>query len=185
MEHRCPDAKYVGNCKLHDHVMLFRGVADVVTRPGRSVVCALWEISPSDEAALDRFEGYPYGYTKRYATIQYRGEPRRVMFYIMTGSRVDQYEPPQSYEQTLRDGYRQCGNISQQQITSAIAEAKRSSSRLKTYRGSWVRKDADARRAAEAVQMGPRRPLTPQDQLDLLADDWFARNFDTSGIEGL
>ena len=179
MKNRCPLAKYVGNCTLHDHAMVFRGVADVVYRPGRETKCALWEIMPSDEQALDRFEGYPFNYTKRFATIQYKGERRRVMFYIMTGTRADQYEPPQSYENTLREGYKQCGGIPQKQITSAIDAAKRSTSRQKTYRGSWVQKD----KAAASAQ-APAAPMT-QRIIDVLGADWFARNFDDSNLKDI
>jgi len=83
MRTRCPTATYVGNCTLHDFALVFRGVADVIDARGEETVCALWEIQPKDERALDTFEGFPFHYTKRYARIQYRGQSRLVMFYVM------------------------------------------------------------------------------------------------------
>jgi|KBSMisStandDraft_5_1062788.scaffolds.fasta_scaffold165779_4 gamma-glutamylcyclotransferase (GGCT)/AIG2-like uncharacterized protein YtfP len=184
MRTRCPTATYVGNCTLHDFALVFRGVADVIDARGEETVCALWEIQPKDERALDTFEGFPFHYTKRYARIQYRGQSRLVMFYVMAGNRRDVHEPPQSYEQTLRAGYRQCA-MPERQITRAVRTAKRSEARMKTYRGAWVQKDIKAK----AAKYPPRQwPLI--EERDLSRDfpeypDWMMANFDLTKIEGL
>ena len=182
MRTRCPTAKYVGNCVLHDFALVFRGVADVIDVPHSEVICALWEIMPADERALDTFEGYPSHYTKRYARIQYRGESRLVMLYVMAGDRIDVHEPPHSYEDTLREGYRACG-MPTRQIDRAVRDAKRSNDRLKTYRGAWVKKDAKAKQLVAAPVIRPALI----EQRDLLDDgfaeypDWVRANFRFDG----
>jgi gamma-glutamylcyclotransferase (GGCT)/AIG2-like uncharacterized protein YtfP len=149
MRHRCPGAKFIGVVDLFNHALVFRGVADVIRRQGSKVECALWTITQSDEAALDRFEGVPHMYRKMYATLTINGVQHRALYYQMTGARRDQHEPPQSYEQCLRDGYEHCG-MDPKQIDLAIREAKRSEHREKRYRGKWVRIDEQAKREAES-----------------------------------
>ena len=168
MATRCPTATYVGNCTLHDYSLIFRGVADVIETPRAEVVCAMWEIMPADERALDRFEGFPTHYTKRYARIQFRGKSQLVMFYIMAGDRTDVHEPPRSYEQTLREGYRACG-MPGAQIDAAIRDAKQSNSREKRYRGAWVRKDQE--------QAKPRQGALWSADEYTGYPEWMRRNF--------
>lgn len=178
MRSRCPTARYVGNCTLHDFSLVFRGVADVVDIRHANVVCALWEIMPADERALDMFEGFPTHYTKRYARIQYRGETRDVMFYVMAGQRNDVHEPPHSYEATLRDGYREC-NMSQKQIDRAVRSATKSSDRQKRYRGVWVKRD-------QAAKAKPRQwSLIEERDLDRATDypEWMRRNYNLSALD--
>lgn len=145
MKHRCPTAVYLGNVEIFDYRLVFRSVADVIPHKGASVVCALWDIYQRDEEALDVFEGFPNHYTKRFAMMRGRGKPRDVMFYIINGNRADRHEPPESYEMTLRKGYRQCG-IAEDQINSAIADARNSYRRELRYRGKWSRAQSDAPR---------------------------------------
>ena len=180
MKLRCPTGKYVGNCTLHEFALAFRGVADVIDSPRMGVVCALWEIMPADERALDQFEGFPRHYTKRYARIQYRGESRLVMFYVMAGVRNDFYEPPKSYENTLRAGYRACG-MPTKQIDRAIKAAIRSSDRMKTYRGSWVQKDIAAKRNKSPLRV--QRSLIEDGEPPLPEYPyWMRANFDLSNL---
>ena len=62
MANRCPTAKVVGNSKINGYRLLFRGahagaVATIEPFKGESVPVLAWEITPADEAALDRYEG--------------------------------------------------------------------------------------------------------------------------------
>jgi gamma-glutamylcyclotransferase (GGCT)/AIG2-like uncharacterized protein YtfP len=186
MRTRCPTGVYVGNCTLHDFALVFRGVADVIDVKHAEVVCALWEIQPKDERALDAFEGFPFHYTKRYARIQYRGESRLVMFYVMAGLRRDVHEPPQSYENTLRNGYRECG-MPLMQITRAVRQAKRSNDREKRYRGAWVQRDIAAKTAKAPARKYPL--IEERDLFDREPDfeypDWMLANYDLRGLEGI
>jgi hypothetical protein len=164
-------------------------VADVRSRKHREVVCAMWELQPRDEAALDAFEGYPRHYTKHYARINFRGESRLVMFYIMAGHRVDVHEPPRSYEATLREGYRNCG-MPEQQINDAIFAASESLKREKTYRGKWVREDQKAaakkhgkRKSHYLSDREPGPALREQPDFWPEVPGWLRANFDLTNIE--
>ncbi len=62
MADRCPTAKVVGASQINDYRLLFRGahagaVATIEPFEGGNVPVLVWEITPTDEAALDRYEG--------------------------------------------------------------------------------------------------------------------------------
>ena len=59
MADRCPGAQVVDGAVLADHrfIIAARGYANVVPAPGEAVMGILWELSPGDEASLDRYEG--------------------------------------------------------------------------------------------------------------------------------
>ena len=65
MARRCPTAEVVCSGMLYGHELLFRGsqfgaVATVEPKPGACVPVLVWKIKPSDERALDLYEGYPH-----------------------------------------------------------------------------------------------------------------------------
>ena len=89
MDMRCPKARYICNITVNHHQLVFRGVADVAPKRGARVECALWLITPQDEAALDRFEGFPNLYVKKYITTHILGRRHRVMLYVMRNQHAD------------------------------------------------------------------------------------------------
>jgi hypothetical protein len=68
---RCPSVALIGKARLDNHRLAFtrksvknwpgRGVADVVSAPGKFVWGALLEITDQDVPALDAKEGYQPG----------------------------------------------------------------------------------------------------------------------------
>lgn len=63
MERRCPGARVIGRGWLRDYRLFFAGrseaaVASIEPAEGHAVPVVLWEITPEDEQALDRYEGY-------------------------------------------------------------------------------------------------------------------------------
>ena len=75
MANRCPTAKVVGASMLKDWRLLFRGahasaVATVEPFKGGSVPVLVWELTSTDEAALDRYEGWPYLYRKEMVKVK-------------------------------------------------------------------------------------------------------------------
>lgn len=78
MSRRCPDARPVGVAILKDWQLSFKGsktgsYLTIDPCPGAEVPVAVWEVSPSDIDALDRYEGYPTFYTKKEIEVTYRG----------------------------------------------------------------------------------------------------------------
>ncbi|MDR1706259.1 MAG: gamma-glutamylcyclotransferase [Clostridiales bacterium] len=88
MAKRCPTAKVVGASELVGKRLLFRGarggaVATVEPYEGGRVPVLVWEITPADEAALDRYEGFPFLYRKEKVEVELDGKPVSAMVYIM------------------------------------------------------------------------------------------------------
>lgn len=112
MAHRCPDATIVGTGILKDWELVFRFHATVEPRQGCTVPVLIWAISEQDEARLDRYEGYPRYYVKRYLSVPVHAPSGRLnvrgMVYIMTEGHP--VTPPSSaYYGIIEEGYERFG----------------------------------------------------------------------------
>ncbi len=111
MKMRCPKAKYIGQWTLPGHKLVFRSVADVEQSKDDEVNGALFEITQECERALDRYEGYPNLYIKKYYTIWHTDMenvlPQTIMFYSMV-DKYGVYPPSEGYFQTIKQGYKDC-----------------------------------------------------------------------------
>ena len=112
MRHRCPYAIPIGVATLADYRLLFRGghhsaVATIEPYMGGNVPVLLWEITPRDEEALDRYEGWPHLYRKEMITVELNGEPVEAMVYIMNGGDLGQ--PSSYYLNAITEGYVSAG----------------------------------------------------------------------------
>lgn len=113
MAFRCPTAEVVGKSELKDYELLFRGgrrgaVATVEPKEGSSVPVLLWKIRQTDEASLDRYEGYPNFYDKQMMDVELDGKTVSAMVYIMTPG----YEfgiPSDYYADVIWQGYESAG----------------------------------------------------------------------------
>ena len=113
MAQRCPTAKVLGGAKLTGYQLLFRGggggaVATVEKEKNGSVPVLLWEITPRDEAALDRYEGYPRLYRKETVEVKVNGKAVKAMVYIMNEGRP-LGQPSCYYYSTILEGYMDAG----------------------------------------------------------------------------
>lgn len=110
MAKRCPTAKALGTATLKGYQLLFRGgrtcsVATIERKKDGSVPVLLWEITPEDEAALDRYEGWPYFYRKENVKVWFDGKPVTAMAYIMNeGESLGM--PSCYYYNVILQGYR-------------------------------------------------------------------------------
>lgn len=64
MRFRCPSARIIGTAIIPNYELLFKGsktgsYLTIEPKDGSSVPVAAWETTAEDEAALDRYEGYP------------------------------------------------------------------------------------------------------------------------------
>jgi len=103
MRRRCPDAVPVCVAALPEHELVFRGVADVQAAKGKQVLGALWSISERDLRALDRYEGYPFLYSRYEVEVHTAHGPAVALVYAMNDT--EQEYPTQLYLSSLRDGY--------------------------------------------------------------------------------
>lgn len=119
MRMRCPGARIVGTSVIENYRLLFKGsrtgsYLTIEPQEGASVPVAAWEVSAENEAALDRYEGFPAFYYKKEMMLPIHsiqtGKIRRcrVFIYIMHENRPLGL-PSNSYMETCRQGYRSFG----------------------------------------------------------------------------
>ncbi len=112
MKHRCPTAKLYGTGAIDGYELQFKGTPDsafatIAPKEGASVPVAVWEITPQDERALDRYEGYPSHYFKKTVPISLDGEEVNAMVYIMD-LKMKFGMPSPYYYATVLEGYCDC-----------------------------------------------------------------------------
>lgn len=113
MARRCPTARVLGPAKLKGYTLTFRGlnggaVANIEPDVTGVVPVLLWDIQPTDEAALDRYEGFPILYRKETVTVLLEGARVRAMVYVMNEGKP-LGAPNGRYYDIIRKGYRQAG----------------------------------------------------------------------------
>lgn len=126
MAHRCPNAKVVGSTDVLGHRLVFRGaregaVATIEPRKGESVQALVWEITQSDEKALDRYEGWPHLYRKETIKVKLDGKTIQTMVYIMNEGRPLN-QPSGYYYSVILDGYKSAG-FDIEKLKNAVAKS--------------------------------------------------------------
>ena len=110
MRRRCPDAELVGAGIVKGYELLFKGsgsgsYATIEKKARTKVPVLVWRISPSDENALDRYEGFPTFYYKTQLPIKMQdGAEITGMVYIMDEKRTLGF-PSRGYARVLYDAY--------------------------------------------------------------------------------
>lgn len=107
MSQRCPTAQVVGVGILKDYQLTFRGVATVEPMKNSETPVGIWSIQPSDEAALDTYEGYPRLYRKEMVEVDVNGEKIEAMIYVMNLGTPRL--PYRGYLDTIAQGYDETG----------------------------------------------------------------------------
>ena len=118
MHVRCPAAKPVERINLVDRMLVFKGVADMITDPGKRTPIGVYEITENCERALDEYESYPFLYGKEYLNVRLSRGPTQIMIYVMN----DGYgfgTPANQYFQVIRQGYNDWG-IEQANLHAAL-----------------------------------------------------------------
>lgn len=119
MRMRCPGARIIGTSVLEGWRLLFKGsktgsYLTIEPQEGAGVPVAAWEVSAENEAALDRYEGFPAFYYKKEMELTLKGiktgklRRRKVFVYIMHEDRPLGL-PSEFYMETCRQGYRSFG----------------------------------------------------------------------------
>lgn len=109
MNYRCRDYSLVGQAVLPNYRLTFKGCADVIEEEGSEVWGALYMISPEDLAALDRFEGYPNFYRRKFVPVKLLEDgvndevEVQALIYYMNGDHPEA-PPYESYLQTILEG---------------------------------------------------------------------------------
>ena len=119
MSYRCMDARVIGTGELEGWQLLFKGSktgAYLTIEPAEDgrVPIVVWEVSETDEEALDYYEGYPTFYYKTEMHVSVKGiksgkiRERNAFVYIM---REDAKAgiPSRLYVRTCMEGYQSFG----------------------------------------------------------------------------
>lgn len=167
MRVRCPNAKPIGAFYLDDAQLVFRGVADIVPKPGARAFGAIWKLTPACEAALDRYEGIEHGmYRKVYVDLAkpIQGE-HEMMFYVMNSHGI--MPPSEGYLDGIREGYRDFG-IKQKPLNDAVEASHEDNnpSHVERQRHRRNGRPALADRPSEKKKGKPKKNK-PQYDLDL------------------
>jgi hypothetical protein len=109
----CPTAKPIGTTELKNFKLAFRGgnayaLATIEKAKGGSAPALLWEITPQDEYALDRWIGMPDLYRKTTVKARWNGAVTDAFVYILIGNKP-QNKPSAFYYSTLLEGYKAAG----------------------------------------------------------------------------
>lgn len=119
MRMRCSGARIIGTSVIEDYQLLFKGsktgsYLTIEPMEGAEVPVVIWEVTETDEKALDRYEGYPNFYYKKEMTLDIKGirtgkvRRRDAFVYIMHEER-ELGIPSWYYVNTCLDGYRAFG----------------------------------------------------------------------------
>ncbi|GGH55264.1 hypothetical protein GCM10007358_16470 [Phocicoccus schoeneichii] len=68
----------------------------------------MWQITPNDEKALDRYEGWPYLYRKEMIKVKIDKKTVNAMVYIVNESKPLE-QPSCFYYSTILEGYQSAG----------------------------------------------------------------------------
>lgn len=119
MRMRCPSARIIGTSEIPGYALLFKGsktgsYLTIEPKAGGRVPVAAWEVTPEDEAALDRYEGFPVFYYKAELELPIKGirsgkvRKRTCFVYIMHEDRRLGL-PSEYYLRVCAAGYRSFG----------------------------------------------------------------------------
>lgn len=112
---RCPGARIMGTSEIEGYELLFKGsqtgaYLTIEEKEGNNVPVAVWSVTEADEAALDRYEGFPTFYYKKELTLPIKGirsgkvRNRKCFVYIMHEDRKIGV-PSLAYVKTCLEGY--------------------------------------------------------------------------------
>jgi len=108
MQARCATAMPLAGGMLPGQRLVFARVLTVEPCEGRSTPVSIWRVEPADIAALDRYEGFPRMYSKRYAHATVKGERVATFYYVLNPPYTETPPPPHYYE-TCAEGYSDWG----------------------------------------------------------------------------
>jgi len=131
MSKHCPTAKPIGTTELKNYRFAFHGVnanalATIEKAKGSSVPVLIWEITPQDEAALDRWIGVPELYRRTAIKVRLDGALLDALIYILNSGKP-QNKPSAFYYSTLLEGYRAAG-FDAEILKAAVQDGNQSAS---------------------------------------------------------
>ena len=128
MKHRCLTAEPMGTAEIKNYELLFRGsktgaFATIEPCEGSSVPVLIWKVKEKDEAALDRYEGYPRFYEKETMEVECNKKMVSAFVYVMTEGHCLGM-PSDSYLKVIEEGYKTAG-FNAETLEEAVLHTKK------------------------------------------------------------
>jgi gamma-glutamylcyclotransferase (GGCT)/AIG2-like uncharacterized protein YtfP len=103
MRVRCPGSVALGKAYILDHELVFHNFADVRYKMDSHCEAVLWSVTDEDLVGLDRFEGYPFHYTRNKVAVKFRGNVLMPWCYFMNDQGYNR--PSDHYIDMIKEGY--------------------------------------------------------------------------------
>lgn len=179
MKRRCPDSVPMVPATLPEKVLSFSNVLTIEDSAEHATVGAIYEVSPADERKLDRYEGFPRTYSKRYTFMTLNGERREVFYYVLNAP-YKLYTPTVRYYSIVEDGYLDWGldlkhlEQSYKRARDAEREAEKAYAATRTKSYSWTRDGEGKHYWAGKASKTPAKSYTvlPDGTIDYPAYGW-------------
>ena len=138
MLQRCPRARFFGPATLVGYRLTFpEGIANVEQGSTNIVEGGLWTISNECLQALDRYEGFPKLYLRKWVTVTLQdGTLRQALIYVRSARRP--LEPPSArYLGSIVRGYRdfKLSSNATSQLLQSVLDAELE---LERRQKSWI-----------------------------------------------
>lgn len=110
MRSRCPNAKKIGSTVLENYRLVYKGVEDgnayltIEETEGYTVPLGVFEVTKNDIESLDKYEGYPIIYAKRYLPLKIGNKKIKALIYVMQ-EEFTYHIPTTKYINTCLQGY--------------------------------------------------------------------------------
>ena len=109
----CPTAAVVGMGEIKGYRLLFKGeyaqaVASLEPDKESSVPVLVWDLTPADEAALDRFEDFPARCHKESIKLKLNGKSINAFVYI-ANEEIPPNSPSSYHYNSILEGYEKLG----------------------------------------------------------------------------
>ena len=110
MKQRCPESRKIGRATLHGYrwIITTRGYASVVECKEESVEGVIYQLSESDEAELDRFEGVANG-SYRKAELSVRIDSSEIIALVYIDPITEEGNPRHEYIARINSGLTDAG----------------------------------------------------------------------------
>ena len=135
MKSRCSSARKIGTTILNDYRLVYKGSKDeeafltLEQAKDSSVPLGIFELSIKDIVNLDRYEGYPFLYSKKYILIKIGNKTVKALVYIMNDN-FDYHLPSEDYILSCIEGYQDFG-FDTQILAGALKDTKENLPKIK------------------------------------------------------
>lgn len=103
MQERCPSSVVLGTGFLHGYELVFKTYLTIEPNEKKELPVAVWRIMPSDENALDEYEGFPDLYRKEYLEVELGDRKIKGLVYLMNERQKG--HPSKAYFDVCLRGY--------------------------------------------------------------------------------